>query len=130
MEDCSNLVVVVSCRRSPIVGVRRLLLSVLGVLLLVAVLAVAAAAAVSVLGGRGRMAGAVVVGVVGVGVEVARVGRRRQAEGGCNGKVQRMASFSEKAAKDIMNDHHFLFNSATAAAVCMWGLGPVTQMQP
>ena len=32
----------------------------------------------------GRLAGAVVVGVVGVGVEVAGVGGRRQAEGSCN----------------------------------------------
>lgn len=37
-------------------------------------------------GPRVLLVGAVVVGVVSVGVEVARVGRRRQAEGGgCNG---------------------------------------------
>ena len=62
----------------------------LSVLLLVAVL-LAAIASVAVLGGcgrrdgcsRGGVAGAVVVGVVGVGVEVARVRGRRQAQGGC-----------------------------------------------
>ena len=45
-----------------------------------------AIAAVAMLGGSmvGRLSGAVVVGVVGVGVEVAGVGGRRQAEGSCN----------------------------------------------
>ena len=35
-------------------------------------------------GSSGRVVGAVVVGVVGVGVQVARVRRRSQPEGGCN----------------------------------------------
>ena len=72
----------------PVVGVGVLL----PVLLLVApVLLAMPVAPVAVLacccGGCGRgggVAGAVVVGVVGVGVEVARVRGRRQAQGSCN----------------------------------------------
>ena len=63
-----------------------MLLSVLSLLLMVSPIAGGAIAAVAMLGGSmvGRLAGAVVVGVVGVGVEVAGVGGRRQAEGSCN----------------------------------------------
>ena len=63
------------------------MLSILGLLLLVVSPVARAVGPVTMLGGRrmvSRLAGAVVVGVVGVGVEVAGVGGRRQAEGSCN----------------------------------------------
>ena len=84
------LIIVVPTGR-PVVGIG-VLLSV--VLLLVAVLLAPVAPVAVLAGGGGRggvggcgggVAGAVVVGVVGVGVEVARVRGRRQAQGGCNG---------------------------------------------